>query len=357
MNWVASVKLQCYLHVSAAVMGIALRRPCGVSIDTVGYTALARDLFGFEITGQVPDELGSHVPSSREAQASWYRKLLMAWKNSQPPPSNAQEASQLVSKVLQGVLKVDVEGLLSFYGLSPSTSSSVAVPLSNVVVPAPAALYPQVAVTFAPWPQGVQYELHTLPVESGAAVDGDTVTVYVDTNNDAREAAAVPLPVQAAMSNWRVLRRQRDYKAVDACQAQISLAGYRVIDAINGSIEILARKYTVRLRGVKAPENSMPFGPEAKDMLQGLVNGQLLRLLVYDIDQYGRLVSDVYCEHGFVQEILLKNGGCWHYIAFDNREEFFEWEAEARSKQSGLWATYDPNKLREYEDPRNSSSR
>lgn len=45
----------------------------------------------------------------------------------------------------------------------------------------------------------------------------------------------------------------------------------------------------------------MPFGPEAKTMLQSLVDGQPLHLFVYDVDQYGRLVADVHCHRGFVQ--------------------------------------------------------
>lgn len=61
-------------------------------------------------------------------------------------------------------LKVALQGFLSFYGLSGSTASTVAVPAPSVVVPAPAAAFPQAAVAVGPWPNGVQYELHTLPV-------------------------------------------------------------------------------------------------------------------------------------------------------------------------------------------------
>lgn len=38
-----------------------------------------------------------------------YKKLLTAWKASQPPPRNAKEAAELVIQALQGHLKVDVE--------------------------------------------------------------------------------------------------------------------------------------------------------------------------------------------------------------------------------------------------------
>ena len=45
----------------------------------------------------------------------------------------------------------------------------------------------------------------------------------------------------------------------------------------------------------------MPYGLEAKSMLQKIVGGNPLRLRVYDVDQYGRLVADVHCSQGFVQ--------------------------------------------------------
>lgn len=54
-------------------------------------------------------------------------------------------------------------------------------------------------------------------------------------------------------------------------------------------------------RGIDAPENSMPYGKEAKQELVKLVNGKCLRVLVYGEDRYGRCVADVYCNGIFVQ--------------------------------------------------------
>ena len=54
-------------------------------------------------------------------------------------------------------------------------------------------------------------------------------------------------------------------------------------------------------RGVDAPENSQPYGLESKAMLKSIVDGIPLRLRVYNVDQYGRLVADVHCARGFVQ--------------------------------------------------------
>jgi endonuclease YncB( thermonuclease family) len=57
----------------------------------------------------------------------------------------------------------------------------------------------------------------------------------------------------------------------------------------------------MKCRGIDAPENSMPYGKEAKEELVNLVQGRTLKISVYDTDRYGRLVGDVECNGVFVQ--------------------------------------------------------
>lgn len=54
-------------------------------------------------------------------------------------------------------------------------------------------------------------------------------------------------------------------------------------------------------RGVDSPEKGMPYGKEAKEELTKIVQGKSLRVLVFDNDQYGRFVGDIYCNGKFVQ--------------------------------------------------------
>ncbi|KAF5959711.1 hypothetical protein HYC85_000920 [Camellia sinensis] len=77
----------------------------------------------------------------------------------------------------------------------------------------------------------------------------------------------------------------------------------------------------LRLLGIDAPESEMPYGKEAKEELTKLVQGKCLRVLVFDQDQYGRSVGDVYCNGIFIQESMLKKGLAWHYKAYDQRPE------------------------------------
>lgn len=48
----------------------------------------------------------------------------------------------------------------------------------------------------------------------------------------------------------------------------------------------------------------MPYGKEAKEELTKILQGKCLRVLVFDEDQYGRCVGDIYCNGIFVQVIV-----------------------------------------------------
>ncbi|AES99694.1 putative nuclease (SNase-like) [Medicago truncatula] len=292
--------------------------------STVSVSALAHDLFNFENTSQVPEGLSRHVVSSKKAQAKWYRKLIDGWKEARPPPKTPEEAARLVILTLKGHKKEDVEGLLTFYGL-PLSHTPVEVPVQR-----PTSL-----------PHGVQYEIHTLPVDAKAVADGDGLTVYVSTA-DPRESSQVPSNVHIAAVHRAEARSRRNYQEADALHKQIIDAGYRMISFENG--EILAKKYRIRLRGIDAPENAMPYGKEAKTELTKIVQGKSLRVLIYGEDQYQRLVGDIYCNNIFVQELMLKKGLAWHYAAYDKRPELETWEKEARAKRVGLWASKNPEK-------------
>ncbi|XP_042513674.1 uncharacterized 38.1 kDa protein-like [Macadamia integrifolia] len=299
--------------------------PHGVSAATIGVSAIAHDLFHFDITAQVPEGLSQHVVSSKKAQANWYRKLLEAWKEAKPPPKTPEQASRLVIQTLKRHQEADVKGLLAFYGLPlPHT-------LVETLGPAPLSQ-----------PEGLKFELLTLPVDAKAVADGDTITVYVDTS-DPRESSALPREVQVAAIERSKARAVKNYAKADALHKSIIDAGYRVLTGPNNE-DILARKYRIRLRGIDAPESSMPFGKEAKEKLVKLVQGKCLKIYVYDTDRYGRSVGDIYSNGVFVQETMLKKGFAWHYAAYDRRPELASWEKQARAAKVGLWAQSNPEK-------------
>ncbi|KAB2064071.1 hypothetical protein ES319_A10G264600v1 [Gossypium barbadense] len=308
-------------------------------------SALAHDLFNFEITSQVPEALSQHVVSSREAQVTWYGKLLQSWKEAKPPPKTPEEVARLIVETLSRHQKADVEGLLEFYGLPhPSILAEIStgVPTRLPEFVFQGGTLPEFVFQGGTrLPEGVEFEMHTLPVDGNTVPDGDGLNVYVNTD-DPRESPNIPRAVLMAVVRRSKARAKKNYARADELRQKIIESGYQVIDLQNE--EILARKYRIRLRGIDAPEMSMPFGKEAKEELVKLVHGKCLRVLVYGEDQYGRCVADIYCNGIFVQEVMLKKGLAWHYVACDQRVEFATWQKEARTKKTGLWVQSNPEK-------------
>ncbi|RIA04735.1 hypothetical protein BRARA_K00999, partial [Brassica rapa] len=175
--------------------------------------------------------------------------------------STKAQANWLVITTLKGHKKADVQGLLSFYRL-----------------PSP----------------GLKFELQTLLVDQKSVADGDTVTVYVSSTDPT---------VSSTLPNEVSLSAAKRAKPIIA-------SGHRMINVNNK--EVLGKK------GIDAPESKMPFGKESHDELLKMVEGKSLKVLVYAEDRYGRYI---YCNGKFVQEVMLKKGLAWHYLAYDKRPE------------------------------------
>uniref|UniRef100_A0A8R7RBS3 TNase-like domain-containing protein n=1 Tax=Triticum urartu TaxID=4572 RepID=A0A8R7RBS3_TRIUA len=334
--------------------------PHGLAPAAAAIAALTCDLSSFESSSMVPEGLGQHVTSSQKAQINWYKCILEAYRNTTPPRTPA-EAAQLVATALNWIPRVDLEAILEFYNFPIPTSEAA---FSNQL---PTAL-----------PDGVQFVLNTLPVRCdklknmltltskyeqcftpawtnavshnhyGSQVnakcigDGDGFTAYVAVMDDPRESANVPQKVYEMVTERTQARIRRDYDRADTLRSTIDEAGYKII--IRSGSEILARKYRIRMRGIDAPELKMPYGKESKDALVKLIGGKSTRIYVYEQDQFGRYVGDIYCDSVFIQEQMLKNGHAWYFKNYDSRREFSEWEKKARAACQGLWALNNPEK-------------
>lgn len=45
----------------------------------------------------------------------------------------------------------------------------------------------------------------------------------------------------------------------------------------------------------------MPYGKESRTALVKLIGGKSVKIYVYDLDQFGRYVGDIYCNNLFIQ--------------------------------------------------------
>ena len=53
------------------------------------------------------------------------------------------------------------------------------------------------------------------------------------------------------------------------------------------------RSIEIRLAEIDAPEKEQPFGDRSRNELKKLIDGEPVRIEIYDIDAYGRLVAHI----------------------------------------------------------------
>jgi micrococcal nuclease len=103
----------------------------------------------------------------------------------------------------------------------------------------------------------------------------------------------------------------------------------------------------IRLIGVDAPEvespyrKKEPFGYESKAYLSALILHKKVTIVVGDPpkDRYGRTLAYVYLGDVLVNGRIIRDGWASSYRMFHhpNRDLFFVYEREARSRGVGMW--------------------
>lgn len=102
---------------------------------------------------------------------------------------------------------------------------------------------------------------------------------------------------------------------------------------------------SVRLRGIDAPEKRQPYGEEAKESLESIIGGKVVKVEVKDIDRYGRIAGYVFLDGINVNLLQVKHGYAWAYTEYLDRpyiSEFYNAEKEARKQKLGLWKQSNP---------------
>lgn len=101
--------------------------------------------------------------------------------------------------------------------------------------------------------------------------------------------------------------------------------------------------FTVRLWGVDAPETSQPYGRAATDAARRYVGGKSVRVVVEDVDRYGRAVARVEVQGGSLGRMLVRDGLAWHYDEYaPNASGLDRLEQQARNAGWGLWSESNP---------------
>ncbi len=105
----------------------------------------------------------------------------------------------------------------------------------------------------------------------------------------------------------------------------------------------------VRLGEIDTPELAQPYGSKAKVALSDLVFGREVRVVVQDIDRYGRTVGRVYVGSTDVNAELVKTGAAWVYRQYLRDQSLLPLEAQAKADKAGLWALQPDQRLPPWE--------
>ncbi len=134
------------------------------------------------------------------------------------------------------------------------------------------------------------------------------------------------------------------FACISSTFAQFSFEGVVVSIADGDTVSVKAgqKVFKLRLHGIDAPERGQDFGTKAKEALAAGIAGKMVLVHVRDIDRYGRIVAELFCDDVNWGLKLLEEGLAWHYTAYDSSAVYAEAEARARQARRGLWSKPGP---------------
>lgn len=95
----------------------------------------------------------------------------------------------------------------------------------------------------------------------------------------------------------------------------------------------------VRLHGIDAPEHGQRFNRESAAYVKGVVGGRKVRIRRVDVDQFERLIGEIWLGDQRMNGEIVRAGFAWHYRQYAGDDsELALAEAEARRDRRGLWA-------------------
>ena len=105
----------------------------------------------------------------------------------------------------------------------------------------------------------------------------------------------------------------------------------------------------IRLAEIDTPERGQPWGTKAKDALAALAFGKMIRIVVVDVDRYGRTVAKLYVGRRYINAEMVRAGNAWVYRKYSRDPALLDMEAEARAARRGLWALPEADKVPPWE--------
>src|SRR3989344_3252133 len=95
----------------------------------------------------------------------------------------------------------------------------------------------------------------------------------------------------------------------------------------------------IRLLGVDAPESDNCMGPQAKEALEIMIEGKVVKLANQVKDDYGRILANVFVSSVFVNKELVKKGlGKYNSADLSHHADLRHAYLEAKEKEEGIFS-------------------
>ena len=91
---------------------------------------------------------------------------------------------------------------------------------------------------------------------------------------------------------------------------------------------------TLRLAEVDCPENSQPFGKNAKQFTSDQIFGKQINFIETDTDRYGRTIAKIYYDNKYLSTEIIKAGFGWWYYHYSNDKNLKMLEDEASKNKN-----------------------
>jgi len=130
----------------------------------------------------------------------------------------------------------------------------------------------------------------------------------------------------------------RDGSPADGPGATLEGVVVRVVDGDTLTLRVGPVSHRVRLAQIDAPERAQPWSRRARRALDEIAAGRRARVEVVDIDDYGRLVGEVFVDGVHVNREMVRRGHAWAYTRYARSTAILEDQDEAREAGRGLWS-------------------
>jgi endonuclease YncB( thermonuclease family) len=111
----------------------------------------------------------------------------------------------------------------------------------------------------------------------------------------------------------------------------------QVLDGDTVIVQLESGPIRVRLGSIDAPEQTQPWGIEAKDALARKLGHQRVMLDVATQDQYERVVAVMTLGTENVNQWMVEEGHAWAYRNYLRDQRYCALEGDARAERRGLW--------------------